>query len=690
MAGFFELLGKLRKHRVSHNASWIFLGQGANFLLQAGYFILLARVLGVREYGVFAGAFAIVNLVTPYSALGAGMLFMRYVTADRSRAATYWGNSLIVTTVATLMIAGVLFLIGPVVTKTGNHLLFVVLVIANCLFSQVANLGSLVFQTFEKMRWTAMLSLVTSLARFLVLVVMRFTLHHATAFQWSVGVLIASGCAACLTMALVRAEIGPATCEWSLIVRRVREGLGFSFAGTTQAAYNDVDKVMLSHYGLNRENGFYTLAYRVIDVATTPIASLDAAILPRFFRLGHGGTPKVIKLAAKSAAASLLLGAAIAGGVLLLAPLIPRLVGRRFCGRSDCAPMAVLDSSSSWDSPGNGERPYGFGSPEPAHGRTGNSGRSKPLAESLVDSCFWVDRRGVVQPRFRWAAGGVEFAVAAVGLEARPSPGDECSGGERGIFMNTRGTCAVVITFRSPAAVLDNLAKVRPQVEGLVVVDNGSPAELLVPLHAAAWELGFTLIENAVNLGIAAALNIGVRWAKAQGFQYVALFDQDSTVTEGFCQAMLAQYESHPQRDKVAVVTPEPGGAKHRPRPTPIGLRRMEVPLVAITSGSLMPVEIFDHCGWFQEELIIDCVDHEYCLRARSQGYTLAECRQAVLLVAVGSITSHHAFGLTIIAKHYSARRQYYITRNRLVMVQRFWKQQPAGAVARYGISCKT
>jgi O-antigen/teichoic acid export membrane protein len=332
MAGFFEFLDKLTKHRISHNASWIFLGQGANFLLQAGYFVLLARVLGVREYGVFAGAFAIVNLVTPYSALGAGMLFMRYVTADRSRAATYWGNSLIVTAVATLVIAGVLFFLGPMATKTSNHLLFVLLVIANCLFSQVANLGSLVFQTFEKMRWTAMLSLVTSLARFLVLVVMRCTLHRATAFQWSVGVLIASGCAACLTMALVRAEIGPATCEWSLIVRRVREGLGFSFAGTTQAAYNDVDKVMLSHYGLNRENGFYTLAYRVIDVATTPIASLDAAILPRFFRLGHGGTPKVIKLAAKSAAASLLLGAAIAGGVLLIAPLIPRLVGHDFAG----------------------------------------------------------------------------------------------------------------------------------------------------------------------------------------------------------------------------------------------------------------------------------------------------------------------------------------------------------------------
>ncbi len=243
--------------------------------------------------------------------------------------------------------------------------------------------------------------------------------------------------------------------------------------------------------------------------------------------------------------------------------------------------------------------------------------------------------------------------------------------------MNTDRTCAVVITFFPQTAVLDNLAKVRSQVEGLVVVDNGSPAETLTPLKTAAGKLDFTLIENEVNLGIAAALNTGVRWAMAHGFRYVALFDQDSTVTEGFCRAMLAQYESHPQRDKVAIVTPSQmerstGGARsHR-------FAKDGSPLIAITSGSLMPVEIFDRCGWFQEELIIDCVDHEYCLRARSRGYTLAECRSAVLLVAVGSTTSHRAFGVTVSSRHYSARRRYYITRNRLVMIQRFWKQQPA------------
>jgi rhamnosyltransferase len=243
--------------------------------------------------------------------------------------------------------------------------------------------------------------------------------------------------------------------------------------------------------------------------------------------------------------------------------------------------------------------------------------------------------------------------------------------------MSQYSICAVVITFHPAAAVLQNLSKLRSQVDHLLVVDNGSSSETLAPFRALAKEGVITLIENRANLGIAAALNVGVRWAKSYGFEYVALFDQDSTVTEEFIAAMLAEYTAHPRREWVALVTPT-----QLDRNT--GLVRWHAcakdggPLVAITSGSLMPMSIFDRCGWFEEQLIIDGVDHEYCFRARSQGYTLAECRNALLIVAVGSIRSHQILGLTIMAKHYSAKRRYYITRNRLVLVGRFWKQQPA------------
>lgn len=236
--------------------------------------------------------------------------------------------------------------------------------------------------------------------------------------------------------------------------------------------------------------------------------------------------------------------------------------------------------------------------------------------------------------------------------------------------------CAVIVTYRPNPTVLKNVVAVRPQVQALVMVDNGSPEESLAPFEEASRELDFKLIRNRENLGIAAALNSGVQWARSNGFGWVALFDQDSTVTDGFIEAMLRTYEAHPQRNRVAVVTSSQiergiGRIRFIPRHKDGG------PLTAITSGSLLPVCIFGDCGWFEEDLFIDCVDNEYCLRARTRGYTIADCDQTVLLVNVGCSEEHYVFGKRLLATHHSARRRYYMTRNRLVVAARYWRRQP-------------
>jgi rhamnosyltransferase len=243
--------------------------------------------------------------------------------------------------------------------------------------------------------------------------------------------------------------------------------------------------------------------------------------------------------------------------------------------------------------------------------------------------------------------------------------------------MVENGVCAVVVTFRPPSGVPANLAKIRPQVQGLVVVDNGSSPEALAPVLAASQALNFELIENGANLGIAAALNVGVKWAKACGYNFVVLFDQDSTTTDGLIAAMLREYETNSSHERIAVVTPKhlelETGEWDRP-----AFAEDRSPLIAITSGSLMPVSIFDRCGFFEEDLIIDRVDDEYCLRARSMGYTIVLCKEAYLHHSVGSPRVHSFLGFRQVkVTHHSAKRYYYLTRNRIVMVKRYWRQYP-------------
>jgi rhamnosyltransferase len=76
---------------------------------------------------------------------------------------------------------------------------------------------------------------------------------------------------------------------------------------------------------------------------------------------------------------------------------------------------------------------------------------------------------------------------------------------------------AIVVTFHPRPEYSENLAKILAQVDLLIVVDNGSNEQELTQIRLASREPGFKLIENGDNLGIAAALNLGVREAQKEG-----------------------------------------------------------------------------------------------------------------------------------------------------------------------------
>ena len=164
------------------------------------------------------------------------------------------------------------------------------------------------------------------------------------------------------------------------------------------------------------------------------------------------------------------------------------------------------------------------------------------------------------------------------------------------------------------AGMIANLPKVLAQVDGLVVIDNGSAKDEISALRSSQQNLGFHLIQNAENVGIAEALNQGVRWAKHEGYSWLILLDQDSKLTDDFVSSMFTTWELHPQKERIgsihpSYVDPETGvGPKIRRAPD-------GGPVVSLTSGALMPVWIFDKVGLFSTKYFIDYVDHEYCFR---------------------------------------------------------------------------
>jgi rhamnosyltransferase len=172
-----------------------------------------------------------------------------------------------------------------------------------------------------------------------------------------------------------------------------------------------------------------------------------------------------------------------------------------------------------------------------------------------------------------------------------------------------------------------------------VVVDNASTPEEVARLRAlAAGRADLLLIENAANVGLAAALNQGVRAAAARcaPAALVMLLDQDTEPGEGGAQALVAAFHAvraaHPRAGAVGPrLIDESTGLEHGFHQI-AGLRWVRrfpvedtpLPVANINgSGLLMPLALFQELGGLREDFFIDHVDTEWAFRLLAAGYEL-------------------------------------------------------------------
>jgi rhamnosyltransferase len=225
--------------------------------------------------------------------------------------------------------------------------------------------------------------------------------------------------------------------------------------------------------------------------------------------------------------------------------------------------------------------------------------------------------------------------------------------------------CAVIVTYHPGADLLRNAFLLSSQVGTIVIVDNSSSGDSGERINELRRQIACTVIRNERNLGLAAALNAGFRFAIEKQYEWIVAFDQDSTVTEGFIEALLDVARSSTMAGVVCPI--------YKDR---LSMTDMVMPrgpsgelLTAMTSGSMFRRSTFLAAGPFDEKLFIDSVDNEYCLRIRSMGLHIIQSERAILLHSLGRITFKRFMGKKLVATNHSAARRYYMTRNRLFVL---------------------
>lgn len=170
--------------------------------------------------------------------------------------------------------------------------------------------------------------------------------------------------------------------------------------------------------------------------------------------------------------------------------------------------------------------------------------------------------------------------------------------------------CCIIITYNIGKDFLKCFNSIVDQVEKVIIVDNGSDSDTIAILKTLESKQTTEIIYNNDNLGIASALNIGVKRAERLGTQWILTMDNDSISTTNMVKTMINTYESldEEKRNKVVSITPmhiETGYTEILPEDRLSILddsSSVEID-VCITSGNLVKTSAFQEVGYLRIRL---------------------------------------------------------------------------------------
>ena len=153
------------KGALARNVFWMLSGDGVRLLLQAVYFVVIGRALGVREFGAFVGAVSLVALVAPFSTWGTGFILLKEVARDRTAFSRCWGRPSATAVFGTMLVCLVL-LISRAAFGTSVPLRALLLIaVSDAIVVRVLDLATQAFTAVENLRKGAEIYVVLSAGR---------------------------------------------------------------------------------------------------------------------------------------------------------------------------------------------------------------------------------------------------------------------------------------------------------------------------------------------------------------------------------------------------------------------------------------------------------------------------------------------------------------------------------------------
>lgn len=275
--------------RFAANTLYVFAGQLVGKLASFAFFIVVARILGVREYGYFNFAVSFVPIFLIFGTLGIDLTMVREVARDKSRLSELFASGLV--TRLTMGGLGLLasFAVGIFFVENVAAFMTLLFIGFALLVDELTSFFTAVFRAFERMGFNA-LSLV---------------INRIVSTALAVTVLILGGGLTLVVVAYLTGSFASLLFAWWVMARhfpptRMRDArravarelfdkskeIGAS--GLINMALFRIDAVMVQGISGAAAVGLYGAAYRFFESFLFVAWSVMSVALPRVAKQGIG------------------------------------------------------------------------------------------------------------------------------------------------------------------------------------------------------------------------------------------------------------------------------------------------------------------------------------------------------------------------------------------------------------------
>lgn len=312
------------------STGWAVAGEVTRAASAAVTFVLLARLLGPRGFGEYAGTLALVSVFYPFANAGVGHLLVLRVARRPETFPGMWSSAVSTTLVGGVACTILVAVLRPLLLPQVAIVVLVALGLSELLFAQAVELSAHAFQAHDDMRSATRVRAVAAVTRVTMVALFAVLLDHHTVLGWSLLYFAASavGGAIAVSSVAVRHHVAMQLIRPTML--DARAGAPFALGLSSSQVLHDIDKTMLLRAGLAADAGVYAAGHRIVGYLLLPVRAVIVSTYPRFFREGGQSLSAAVRFARRLLVPTVAFSWLLAAASFVVLPYIARVLGEHF------------------------------------------------------------------------------------------------------------------------------------------------------------------------------------------------------------------------------------------------------------------------------------------------------------------------------------------------------------------------